>query len=406
MTAPITQDVLTIPRKAPEAGRMNLVGLTRARAARRADRGGHAGAAGRDARPDRSGSGSTRRACATSTSMTNLAKDYRAMLAEHFVIELPEVVTRQVSADGTRKYLVRIAGGHEVETVYIPEEGRGTLCVSQPGRLHADLLVLPHRHAAAGAQPDGGRDRRPDHAGARRPRRMAGAGPGAQGRDAASVQHRADGHGRAALQLRECARRDEDRDGRRGDQPLAAGASPCRPAASCPRSRAPPRRSAACWRCRSTPPPTRCATGWCRSTASGTSPSFWTRLRAYPKLSNSERITFEYVMLDGVNDSDDDARRLVEPDPRHPGQDQPDPVQRMARRALPAGRRTTASAPSPTSSTRPATPARSAPRAARTSWPPAGSSSPRASAPPASAARSRPRTPERPAVFRMMPSSA
>jgi 23S rRNA (adenine2503-C2)-methyltransferase len=62
--------------------------------------------------------------------MTNLAKDYRALLAERFAIEVPEVVTRQVSADGTRKYLVRIAGGHEVETVYIPEENRGTLCVS------------------------------------------------------------------------------------------------------------------------------------------------------------------------------------------------------------------------------------------------------------------------------------
>ena len=42
----------------------------------------------------------------------------------------------------------------------------------QPGRLHADLLVLPHRHAAAGAQPDAGRDRRPDHGGARPARRF------------------------------------------------------------------------------------------------------------------------------------------------------------------------------------------------------------------------------------------
>jgi 23S rRNA (adenine2503-C2)-methyltransferase len=62
--------------------------------------------------------------------MTNLAKDYRTMLSENFVITLPEVVTRQVSDDGTRKYLVRIAGGHEVEVVYIPETDRGTLCIS------------------------------------------------------------------------------------------------------------------------------------------------------------------------------------------------------------------------------------------------------------------------------------
>jgi 23S rRNA (adenine2503-C2)-methyltransferase len=43
---------------------------------------------------------------------------------------VPQVVRRQVSADGTRKYLLRVAGGHEVETVYIPDADRGTLCIS------------------------------------------------------------------------------------------------------------------------------------------------------------------------------------------------------------------------------------------------------------------------------------
>jgi len=62
--------------------------------------------------------------------MTNLSKAYRGELAETFVIEVPEVVSKQVSEDGTRKWLVRIAGGHEVEVVYIPEEARGTLCIS------------------------------------------------------------------------------------------------------------------------------------------------------------------------------------------------------------------------------------------------------------------------------------
>ncbi|MEM9097563.1 MAG: 23S rRNA (adenine(2503)-C(2))-methyltransferase RlmN [Pseudomonadota bacterium] len=62
--------------------------------------------------------------------MTNLAKGIRADLAERFTLERPEIVTRQISQDGTRKYLLRIAGGHEVEAVYIPEEDRGTLCVS------------------------------------------------------------------------------------------------------------------------------------------------------------------------------------------------------------------------------------------------------------------------------------
>jgi 23S rRNA (adenine2503-C2)-methyltransferase len=62
--------------------------------------------------------------------MTNLSKSCRALLAERFSLARPEIVARQVSADGTRKYLLRIAGGHEVEAVYIPEEDRGTLCVS------------------------------------------------------------------------------------------------------------------------------------------------------------------------------------------------------------------------------------------------------------------------------------
>ena len=67
--------------------------------------------------------------------MTNVAKDMRQMLQEHFTIARPEVVEEQVSNDGTRKWLLRFpprgAGRPvEVETVYIPEEGRGTLCIS------------------------------------------------------------------------------------------------------------------------------------------------------------------------------------------------------------------------------------------------------------------------------------
>ncbi len=127
-TAPITQDVLTIPRKAPE-GAKNLVGMTR-EAMREA-----LIAAGT---PEKQAKMRTNQlwqwvyhwGVRDFDQMTNLAKDYRTLLAENFVIELPEVVTKQVSADGTRKYLVRIAGGHEVEIVYIPEEDRGTLCIS------------------------------------------------------------------------------------------------------------------------------------------------------------------------------------------------------------------------------------------------------------------------------------
>ena len=127
--APITQDVLTIARKLPETGKTNIIGLTRDQL-----------------RTALIAAGTTEKQAKMRVGqlwqwvyhwgfrdfllMTNLAKEFRALLAETFSIELPEVVTRQISADGTRKYLVRITGGHEVEVVYIPEENRGTLCIS------------------------------------------------------------------------------------------------------------------------------------------------------------------------------------------------------------------------------------------------------------------------------------
>ena len=129
MTAPITQDVLTIPRKLPEGGKPNLVGMTRdqMRAALI-----EAGTAEKQAkmRVGQVWQWVYHWGVRDFEAMTNLAKDYRALLAAHFVLEVPEVVTKQVSTDGTRKYLVRIAGGHEVEVVYIPETDRGTLCIS------------------------------------------------------------------------------------------------------------------------------------------------------------------------------------------------------------------------------------------------------------------------------------
>src|SRR6186713_3047955 len=68
--------------------------------------------------------------------MTSVSKDMRAQLEQHFTVDRPEVVAEQVSNDGTRKWLLRLPSGdafqkaHEVECVYIPETDRGTLCVS------------------------------------------------------------------------------------------------------------------------------------------------------------------------------------------------------------------------------------------------------------------------------------
>ncbi len=62
--------------------------------------------------------------------MTDIAKELRGELAAHFSLARPDIVTEQISVDGTRKWLLRLADGKEVETVYIPEEDRGTLCIS------------------------------------------------------------------------------------------------------------------------------------------------------------------------------------------------------------------------------------------------------------------------------------
>ena len=63
--------------------------------------------------------------------MTNIAKGLRAELEEHFSLARPEIVERQISVDGTRKYLIRMAPGIEVESVFIPDVSKtGALCVS------------------------------------------------------------------------------------------------------------------------------------------------------------------------------------------------------------------------------------------------------------------------------------
>ena len=127
-SAPITQDFVTIPRKMPD-GPLNLLGLTRDALRDTLI------AAGTSEKQAKMRTGQLwqwiyQKGVRQFDEMTNLSKDYRALLTENFVITLPEVVSKQVSVDGTRKYLVRIAGGHEVETVYIPETDRGTLCIS------------------------------------------------------------------------------------------------------------------------------------------------------------------------------------------------------------------------------------------------------------------------------------
>jgi len=62
--------------------------------------------------------------------MTNLGKELRARLRDTAEIRVPEIIQDQTAADGTRKWLLRLNDGNAIETVFIPEEDRGTLCVS------------------------------------------------------------------------------------------------------------------------------------------------------------------------------------------------------------------------------------------------------------------------------------
>jgi 23S rRNA (adenine2503-C2)-methyltransferase len=62
--------------------------------------------------------------------MTDLARDFRAQLAEQCVVQAPAVLTQQRSSDGTRKWLFDVGQGNAIESVFIPEDDRGTLCIS------------------------------------------------------------------------------------------------------------------------------------------------------------------------------------------------------------------------------------------------------------------------------------
>jgi len=88
--------------------------------------------------------------------MTNLSKVLRERLTERAEIRLPEVVLDRASQDGSHKWLIRLDSGNCIETVFIPEPDRGTLCVSSQIGCPLDcsfsrLLVL--RHGTAGLQP-------------------------------------------------------------------------------------------------------------------------------------------------------------------------------------------------------------------------------------------------------------
>ena len=308
-SAPITQDVLTIPRKAPE-GPMNIVGLTRP-ALRDA-----LIATGTPEKQAKMRVGQVwqwiyEKGVRDFALMTNLAKGYRAELAEHFVIEVPEVVSRTVSADGTRKYLVRIAGGHEVEVVYIPESDRGTLCVSSqvgctltcsfchtgtqklvrnltPGEIVGQIMIA---RDDLGEWPELGRAPKNET------RLLSNVVLMGMGEPLYNFDN-----------VRDAMKIAMDNEGislsRRRITLSTSGVVP---------EIAKTAREIGCMLAVSF----HATTDEVRDKLVPINKRWPIKelleaLKSYPKASNSERITFEYVMLKGVNDSDEDARRLVQ----------------------------------------------------------------------------------------------
>ncbi len=131
MTIPGQVDPVPAPRDiTPRAdGRVDLIGLPRARITELF------AAAGLDAKQAKLRARQVfhwlyHRGVTDFDAMTDIAKPMRPWLAARFVIGRPEVVEAQHSSDGTRKWLLRTTDGHDFEMVFIPDADRGTLCVS------------------------------------------------------------------------------------------------------------------------------------------------------------------------------------------------------------------------------------------------------------------------------------
>ena len=306
--APITQDVLTIPRKVPE-GPTNLVGLTR---------NGMRDALIAIGTPEKQAKMRVGQiwqwiyywGVRDFDQMTNLAKPYRALLADSFCVAVPEVVTRHISEDGTRKYLVRIAGGHEVEVVYIPETDRGTLCISSQvgctltcSFCHTGTQKLVRNLTAAeivgqilvarddlGEWPDAGKSGPPD---ARLVSNIVLMGMGEplynfeNVRDAMKIAMDPEGISLSRRRITLSTSGVVPEIARTAEEIGCLLAVSFHATTDDIRDKLVPINKR-----------------WNIET-------LLAALRDYPRVSNSERITFEYVMLDGVNDSDEDARRLV-----------------------------------------------------------------------------------------------
>ena len=282
--------------------RVNLLGLTRPEL----EAGASSAAARRFARASCS-SGCTSAARRDFDAMTDLAKDFRAAARRSWPRSAcPKIVTRQDAADGTVKWLLHgpARRGQGFEMVYIPEEDRGTLCISSQVGCALDCsfcstaqqgfnrnlttaeivgqVLLAQRELGFQAGDE---------------RLISNVVLMGMGEPLANFRNVVPAHAHPARRagLRFLAPPRHAVHQRPGAADLQAGRGEQR----------------ARWRCRCTRRTTSCAASWCRSTASTTSPSCSRPAGTTSTKQNGRSVTFEYVMLEGVNDSPAQARALA-----------------------------------------------------------------------------------------------
>ena len=307
--APLINDFVTVPRRKSDGLKLNIIGQSRQSLLEQLSIAGI-----RDEhlkmRLDQIWGWLYQKGITDFSQMKNISKEARAVLENHFVINIPQIVKKEISRDGTRKYLLKLTGGHEVETVFIPEVDRGTLCISSQvgctltcSFCHTGTQKLVRNLSASEiigqillARHDLEDWPTKEKSLARQPRKLSNVVLMGMGEPLYNFQAVKDAMNIAMDPSGISLSRRRITLSTSGVVPEIAKVGSeigCMLAISFHATTDEVRNNLVPINKR-----------WNIS-------ELLSELRNYPRLSNSERITFEYVMLKGINDSDEDARRLI-----------------------------------------------------------------------------------------------
>jgi len=306
---PIINDVITIPRNELNDPKINIIGLTKLALSEHLLKAGieqkHL-----NMRLNQIWGWLYQKGITDFSKMGNISKDVKGLLSKYFSISLPAIVEKKISTDGTRKYLLRLSGGHEIETVFIPETDRGTLCISSQVGC---TLTCPFCHTGTQklvrnlnpsemigqvliAREDLNEWPTEQNNRVGQPRKLSNIVLMGMGeplynfdavRDAMNIAMDPAGIALSRRRITLSTSGVVPEIGKVGDEIGCMLAISFHATTDEVRNKLVPINKR-----------------WNIS-------QLLQALRDYPRLSNSERITFEYVMIDKVNDSDEDARRLI-----------------------------------------------------------------------------------------------